>query len=235
MRAPRPPQPRVTALLLSPFTPPAGARERPPVGPQAGWSPAAAKGAPDATKHADDPRAWATLAADAGAEWLELGYDRAVEVGEVRIHQTFNPGAVRRVEAFDDSGKAVELWSGVDKARGVELKIEPAKTVRTQRLRIHLDTTRISGWNEIDAVALVGKDLTLQWAISARASSTYATASAGPLGPLVGQKVRVEHLKGSVTGVLKGMHGELIEIEGADGRTVFVGSGALVTLEPLER
>ncbi len=153
----------------------------------------------------------------------------------MRIHQTFNPGAVRRVEAFDETGAAVELWSGVDKARGVELKIEPAKSVRTRRLRIHLDTTRVSGWNEIDAVALVGEDLTLQWAISARASSTYATASAGPLGPLVGQKVRIEHLKGSVTGTLKGMHGDLIEVEGADGRTVFVGSRALVTLEPLER
>ncbi len=235
MRDRRPAPTLFAVLALISLALPAAARERPPAGPQAGWSPAAATGAPDAAKHADDPRAWATLTADAGAEWLELGYDRAVDVGEVRIHQTFNPGAVRRVEAFEEGGPAVELWSGVDKARGTELKIEPTKKVRTRRLRVHLDTARVSGWNEIDAVALIGKDLTLQWAVAARASSSYATASAGPLGPLVGQKVRIEHLKGTVSGTLRGMHGELIEIEAADGRTVFVSSRALVTLEPLAR
>ena len=39
---------------------------------------------------------------------------------------------------------------------------------------LHLDTTRVSGWNEIDAVELIGRDGSRQWATSAKASSSYA-------------------------------------------------------------
>ena len=41
-------------------------------------------------------------------------------------------------------------------------------------MTIHLDTTRVPGWNELDAVELVGRDGSRQWATSADASSTYA-------------------------------------------------------------
>lgn len=48
-------------------------------------------------------------------------------------------------------------------------------------LRVYLDTDRVEGWNEIDAIALLaGRNL--QWAIAARASSSYSDlyAVAGP-------------------------------------------------------
>jgi hypothetical protein len=40
-------------------------------------------------------------------------------------------------------------------------------------IRIYLDTTRVTGWNEIDAVEVVGRDGTRQWATGAQASSFY--------------------------------------------------------------
>ena len=42
-------------------------------------------------------------------------------------------------------------------------------------MKIYLDTKRVNGWNEIDAVELVGKDGSKQWAVNASASSTYAS------------------------------------------------------------
>jgi hypothetical protein len=42
-----------------------------------------------------------------------------------------------------------------------------------QRVTVYLDTTRVTGWNEIDAVELVSRDGSRQWAKSASASSYY--------------------------------------------------------------
>ena len=53
---------------------------------------------------------------------------------------------------------------------------EPHITIpeyRTSTIRIVLDTNRVAGWNEIDAVELLG-DRSRQWAVKARASSSYA-------------------------------------------------------------
>lgn len=48
----------------------------------------------------------------------------------------------------------------------------------TQRVRIHLDSPRVYGWNEIDAVGLVDQDGLVHWAVHAEASTTYATGPA---------------------------------------------------------
>ena len=67
------------------------------------------------------------------------------------------------------------LWSGQANSGGagpLEVRFAPT-AFRTQTLRIVLDTNRTSGWNEIDAVALVGLGGN-QWAAGASASSTYA-------------------------------------------------------------
>ena len=40
--------------------------------------------------------------------------------------------------------------------------------------RVDFDRARVPGWNEIDAVELVGRDGSRQWATSAKASSSYA-------------------------------------------------------------
>ena len=50
---------------------------------------------------------------------------------------------------------------------------KPRRQVTLLALRVELDTNRSNGWNEIDAVELVGPD-GRQWAAHARASSSYA-------------------------------------------------------------
>jgi hypothetical protein len=41
-------------------------------------------------------------------------------------------------------------------------------------VKVYLDTARVPGWNEIDAVQIIGRDGSQQWAKHATASSTYA-------------------------------------------------------------
>ena len=124
----------------------------------ADWSATQATGKPDTLAAGDARTAWASLKEDGGDEWLELGYENAVRPTQVRVHETFNPGAVVRVEARDEAGTWQPLWEG--KSRTTEtirwFTIDIAPRFATRSIRITLDSAGVPGWNEIDAVELVG-------------------------------------------------------------------------------
>lgn len=159
-----------------------------------GWGPAQATGAPDAPP-GDNQRAWATLGADEGLQWLELDYATAVPIESVRIFENCNPGAVVKVEARDEGGEPTVLWEGTApiKPEPHVFTVDAGARITAKRIRLILDTSKIPGWNEVDAVELIGRDGSHQWATAARASSTYAAigGGGGPLVELQGQSVRV--------------------------------------------
>jgi len=143
--------------------------------PKRGWGTEQVIGPPDTVHPGDAPRAWSPLKANGGEEWLAVGFDHAVEVAEVRIRETSNPGAISKVTAMVNN-EEVTLWEGTaaqsDKPR--DFVVPVSDRVQTDSVVVHLDTTRVSNWSEIDAVQLVGRDGSRQWAKSANASSTYA-------------------------------------------------------------
>jgi len=141
-----------------------------------GWGPEQATGPPDTHRAGDIQTAWATREPNGGEEWLLLTYDTAADIAEVRIWETYNPGAVTKVTALPEEAGEVVLWEGEDptsEAPG-EFVVPAAENVRAAKIKVYLDTTLKHGWNEIDAVELVGRDGTRQWASSASASSSYA-------------------------------------------------------------
>lgn len=50
------------------------------------------------------------------------------------------------------------------------------------RIRVYLNSPRVAGWNEIDAVGLLDETGKTHWATSATASSTYADVGGGERG-----------------------------------------------------
>jgi hypothetical protein len=122
------------------------------------WSATQATGAPDAPGYGDSGSAWAPQYEDAGQEWLELSYATAVVPAEVVIWETSGNGFVRFVEAYDPASGWVVLWQGMDdspaEVHGFRPTLAPMD-VATDRIRITIDTT-VPGWNEIDAVELMG-------------------------------------------------------------------------------
>jgi F-box/leucine-rich repeat protein 4 len=110
-----------------------------------------------------------------GTVFVEVDFAAAVRPDAVQVYESFNPGAIARVEARAPDGTWVVLWEGVARQAPAPAVFDPPLAswphpVRT--LRLVLDTDRVAGWNEVDAVALVG-DGRRQWASGARASSTY--------------------------------------------------------------
>jgi hypothetical protein len=129
----------------------------------AGYHPMRATGAPDVQRYGDTAEAWASKTADSGIEWLELGYAKPVSATELRIRQNHAPGAIIKVELFEANGTAHTVFQGPDGAvyepNAISwLIIKTDKTpYKTQRTKITLATNAVAGWNEIDAVQLVGE------------------------------------------------------------------------------
>ncbi|MEY2407642.1 MAG: hypothetical protein QOF48_312 [Verrucomicrobiota bacterium] len=140
------------------------------------WGEEQATGPPDTFQAGDISTAWASKAQDRGEEWLHLDFSNLVELAEVRVRETHNPGAISRVAAVLPNGQEILIWEGVEipGVAPIDRVFSVNTSVSANGVRVYLDTARIPGWNEIDAVEMVGRDGSRQWAAHARASSSYA-------------------------------------------------------------
>ena len=146
------------------------------VGPD--WGPAQATGGPNTQGGEDASTAWSPETPDDQAEWLLLEYAQPVKAVKAVVHETFNPGAVFRISAFDPEGNEVTAWEGEDPTPSTveqgmsEIPLEVDFEIT--RIKLHLDSPKVRGFNEIDAVGLVDAEGRCSWATSASASSTSA-------------------------------------------------------------
>lgn len=123
------------------------------------FSPMQATGVPNIEAYGDDGKAWAPSTQDGGIEWLDLKYAKPVHATEVRVRESQGSGAVVKVELIDDAGVAHRIWTGDDPTKDLNyllLKF-PATSYKVNRVKVTLATNAVPGWNEIDAVQLVGK------------------------------------------------------------------------------
>jgi len=159
------------------------------------WSPQQAAGKPDSQIMGDNPRAWASLNTG-NPEWLILDYAKAVIPRRVDVYENYTPGALSKVSIFDEQGKEIVAWSGVDPSPQTSPSPAPPPStpppvavsripislkIPTRRIKIYIASDKVKGWNEIDAVGLIDATNTkvdqVQWATHVKASSTYASVS----------------------------------------------------------
>ncbi len=150
------------------------------------WSPIQATGEPDTPECGDFQTAWASETS-LGQDSLTLYYDTPVIPDQVDIYQNANPGSIIRVEVLPADGSApIVVFDGIDRTTlcpgvfSVAINAEPAPVTSAgpiTEVRITLDQSRTSNWNEIDAVELIGLDASgaslRQWAAEATATSQY--------------------------------------------------------------
>ena len=126
----------------------------------ASWSANQATGAPNVDKYGDNGSAWASKTPDGGIEWLDLKYPRPVHATELRVRESCGSGTVIKIEVYDEQGGGHNVWQGNDPTTELNyLMVKfPKTTFTTDRVKVTLATNVVSGWNEIDAVQLVGTD-----------------------------------------------------------------------------
>lgn len=126
------------------------------------WSALKAIGRPDAPGCGDYQFAWASAASDS-IETLEVTFPRTVYPREIHIHESFNPDQVVKVEVFNaDTGAYYTVLQKnpvqIDRPCPYELNVViEGIDFPTNQVRITVDQSQLGlGWNEIDAVQLVG-------------------------------------------------------------------------------
>lgn len=144
------------------------------------WGPEQIIGEPDSPQPGDQPTAWASKGKDDQDEWLMLEYPAPIAANGIKIYETYNPGSINKITAFGLDGREEEQWAGQDNppadAVFVNQKNFP-RTFKTNRIKLYLDSKRVPGWNEIDAVGLIDKAGQIHWASNVECSSTYAGPS----------------------------------------------------------
>lgn len=126
------------------------------------WAATQVLGPPDVfPRHGDLPQAWASRGPDDPAEWIAVGFARASPIAAVVVHETFNPGAIDRVALTSEDGTIFEVPVDpadveTSPAGSVRRRFElPCTPYRVRTVRLDLDSVRVSGWNEIDAIGII--------------------------------------------------------------------------------
>lgn len=125
------------------------------------WSAAQATGEPNTPECGDHQTAWASSTSNT-REWINLFYPTPVYATEIHIYQTYNPDQVVMVDLIDMQGNYINVYKGqpqkIENPCPYILSISTASSgVLAQGVRITIDQSIIRlGWNEIDAVELIG-------------------------------------------------------------------------------
>jgi len=125
------------------------------------WAAIQAIGAPDTPRCGDYQTAWATAGSDISAT-LVLTYTRSLHVTGINIVQSFNPNQITQVELVGNFDRAVTVYENepvqVDQPCPYVLTIPIEKTEQLYHIvRLTVDQSVLGlGWNQIDAVELIG-------------------------------------------------------------------------------
>lgn len=142
------------------------------------WAPEQVLGGPDVTKPGSSPKAWAPADPNSPDEWLLLSFGQLVNATCVKIYENHHPGAVYKVSAFNTDGQEEIMWEGddpipTDHQNGIA-QIPFKQIVKTDRIKVYINSSKVAGSNEIDAVGLVDETDEVYWAQTAEASSSFA-------------------------------------------------------------
>jgi hypothetical protein len=126
----------------------------------ASWNAIQVLGAPNTFTHGDHGTAWAPAIQNNSFEWISVGFDTAVYANGATIRETYNNGFVYRIDAIDTLGDLHTVWSGTDTSvPGVAFDFTVAwasTSYLVNGLKVYVDTRHTSGWEEIDAIRLLG-------------------------------------------------------------------------------
>ncbi len=127
------------------------------------YAPWHATGKPNVDDNGLSTEAWLPAVENGGVEWLQVTFATPRPATALRIKQNTGPGAVIKIELLDDGGAVHTIFEGVDETQyeGVRfqwLKKEfPVTPYKVAGAKITLATNLIQGYNQIDAVQLVGE------------------------------------------------------------------------------
>lgn len=107
----------------------------------------------------DSPCAWSPYREQSRMdEWIKVAYKKPMRIKQVAIAESYNPGAISRVYAYDPAGREYQIYSNdMPKPlakRGRMLHIYPKADYEVKAIKVVLNTIGMPGWNHIDAIGI---------------------------------------------------------------------------------
>ena len=122
-------------------------------------------------------KSWCPTRASA-ADWVEVGFDKAVAAATIDLYETYSVGCVTEVIVIDRSGTQTSIWKGTDPTPRLTsaglFRVPVPKSIKSvQRVKIHVDSSSNGSWACLDAVGLTTTGGKTTWATSSKCSSVY--------------------------------------------------------------
>jgi len=92
-------------------------------------------------------------------EFIEVRFARSIAAQQVTVVENFNPGAITKIELVDTKGGKHEVYANANPGplpelfRTLEVVFPPAE-YRTLGVIVHLNTAKVEGVNQIDAIGI---------------------------------------------------------------------------------
>ncbi|MFT4031846.1 MAG: OmpA family protein [Siphonobacter sp.] len=153
------------------------------------------------------PCAWQPGTPDGGEEFIQVAFDTLMPIRQIVVVENLGAGSIQQITGFDEKG-AEYLFVTNNTLPGTEGKVwsfvlnEPIK-FRLTSLKILLNTSRVKGFNQIDAIG-----------ISSEAKAYQPTITLVPQSP---QPIVKENMGAGINSIAK----ELNPIISPDGKTLF--------------
>jgi len=125
--------------------------------------------------------AWASLEEDDQIEFLDVNFEGAGPINFIDVYETYNPGAIEKIELFNpDSNSFETVYTATPFPANPTSRIFratfPLTTYDVTRAKISLRSDFVTGWNEIDAIAIGVSftNYTYEWNTDANTESILA-------------------------------------------------------------
>lgn len=141
---------------------------------QAGYKAYSAKqvvGEPNALQAGKNAVSWSPQGANAGVEYIEVGFATPMKVKQIAVWENFNPGAIYQIYLVESNGKEHKVFEQnkpvdvKDRARMFRhfIKLTPYKAAS---LKLVLNTAEVFGLNQIDAIGISSSDTPMRATIN---------------------------------------------------------------------
>ncbi len=100
---------------------------------------------------------------DTLSEWIKVGYKMPIHVRQIVIAESLNEGTVEKIYLYDESDKGYKVYENhktdtvATLGRMLHVFI-PMTSYKVKAVKLVLNTTRIKGWNHIDAIGISSSD-----------------------------------------------------------------------------
>jgi outer membrane protein OmpA-like peptidoglycan-associated protein len=91
-------------------------------------------------------------------EWIKVGYEKPMKIKQIAVAENSNAGCITRIYGYDANDREFLLYTNTkdtmpSPGRMLNIQLKPT-TFAVAALKIMLNTRRIPGWNQLDAVGI---------------------------------------------------------------------------------